>query len=58
LDVYSYGAQLIFVDLTPYILPKETVNKHISAWVEEVGGSTQQNHSPEKAVVWDAFWLR
>jgi hypothetical protein len=52
LAVYSYGAQLIFVDLTPYILPKETVNKHISAWVQAVDGSTQHNKSITRKGQW------
>jgi hypothetical protein len=50
LAVYSYGAQLIFDDLTPYILPQKTDKKHKSAWVQAVGGSTQQNHNTKGAV--------
>ncbi len=53
--LYSYGAQLNFYDLTPYILPQKTDNKHKSAWVQAVGGNTQQNHNTKKAVAWDAF---
>jgi hypothetical protein len=46
----AHRAQLNFDDLTPYILPQKTDNKHKSAWVQAVGGSTQQNHNTNKAV--------